>query len=40
VRFKSLAEPGIKVNVSDIHVYRRDIQPEILGFVKLPAGYR
>lgn len=40
VRFKSLTEPGIKVNVSDIHVYHPDIQPEMLGFVKLPAGYR
>lgn len=40
VRFQSLSEPGITVNVSDINVYRPDIQPEILGFLELPAGYR
>ena len=40
VRFDTLGQDGIKVNESDIHVFRREIQPAILEYCELPSGYR
>lgn len=37
VRFESLED--VKVNLSDIHIYKQEIQPEILGYCVLPAGF-
>ena len=39
VRFDTLDQQGIQVNSSDIHVFRREIQPTILGYCELPNGY-
>ena len=39
VRFDTLDQPGIKVNPSDIHVYRQEIQPTILGYCEIPIAY-
>lgn len=40
VKFESLNEQGIVNNPSDIHVYDRNIQPEILGYCNLPQGFK
>lgn len=39
VRFQSLAQQGIKDNYSDIHVYKPEIQPAILGYCTIPVSY-
>lgn len=39
VRFESLAQPGITENLSDIHVYRPEIQPIILVHCTIPVAY-
>jgi hypothetical protein len=40
VRFESMQGIGIKDNLSDIHVYNTDIQPEIIGYCIVPHSYR
>ena len=40
VRFQQEALNEIVVNQSDIHVYKKNLQPERLGIVYLPAGFR
>lgn len=40
VQFDSLEQQGIIVNLSDIHVYGSEIQPQILGYCEIPAGFR
>ena len=40
VEFDTLDKAGIKANSSDIRVYKKDIQPTILGYCELPRGYR
>ena len=40
VEFNTLEKVGIVVNSSDIHVYKRDIQPTIQGYCELPRGYK
>jgi hypothetical protein len=39
VRFASVSARGIKVNVSDIHVYDSAIQPMVLCFRELQSGF-
>jgi hypothetical protein len=39
VRFETLDQSGIQVNVSDIHVYDQAVQPTILGYCLLPKGF-
>lgn len=39
VRFETLAQQGIKENDSDIHVYKPEIQPSILGYCTVPVIY-
>lgn len=39
VRFNTLTQEGIKDNHSDIHVYKPEIQPEIIGFCVVPTTY-
>lgn len=39
VRFETLGQQGIKENLSDIHVYKPEIQPEILGYCTIPLTY-
>ena len=39
VRFETLAEQGIAEGHSDIHVYKPEIQPEILGYCTVPVIY-
>jgi hypothetical protein len=40
VEFDTLQKPGIKDNPSDIHVYKSEIQPHILGYCEIPEGFR
>lgn len=40
VRFDSLDQKGLVVNISDIHVYDDALQPRILGYCELPNGFR
>lgn len=40
VRFTSLQQDGIVVDTSDIHVYKPEIQPEILGYCTVPTTYK
>jgi hypothetical protein len=40
VRFESGALEEIVNNRSDIHVYKHYLQPEILGLVRIPAGFK
>lgn len=40
VEFDSLEQQGIKDNPSDIHVYRNEIQPRILGYCEILKGFR
>ena len=39
VRFESLAQQGIQENISDIHVYKSEIQPAIIGYCTIPLTY-
>jgi len=39
VRFDTLAQQGIKENHSDVHVYKSEIQPTILGYCTVPVVY-
>jgi hypothetical protein len=39
VRFDTLDQCKIQVNECDIHVYSREIQPEILGYCEIQKGY-
>jgi hypothetical protein len=40
VRFETLKTEGIQENLSDIHVYKPDLQPLILGYVTVPHDYQ
>ncbi len=40
VKFEPDALKEIVINPSDIHVYKQHLQPEILGIVRIPAGFR
>lgn len=40
VRFTPEELKEVAVNPSDIHVYKKHLQPEKLGVVHLPAGFR
>jgi len=40
VRFDNLQQQGIKENLSDIHVYKPELQPHILGYCELKRGFR
>ena len=40
VRFESLKTEGIQVNTSDIHVYKSELQPRIIGYCTIPRDYR
>jgi len=40
VEFDTLQQQGIKDNPSDIHVYKSEIQPHILGYCEIPEGFR
>lgn len=40
VKFETLNLPGIVVYSSDIHVYKEDIQPKILGTCVVPKWYK
>ena len=40
VRFESLETQGIVDNGSDIHVYRPELQPAIIGYCTVPHSYR
>ena len=39
VRFQNDALAEIAINPSDIHVYKKHLQPKLLGVIKLPAGF-
>jgi hypothetical protein len=39
VEFGTLQQDGIVENFPDIHVYRSEIQPEILGYCEIPKGF-
>ena len=39
VRFETLEQQGIKNNLSDIHVFKHEIQPKIIGYCTLPINY-
>ena len=39
VRYADDALAEVVINSSDIHVYKKHLQPEILGVVSLPAGF-
>ncbi len=39
VKFETLDQEGIAENLSDIHVYKKDIQPAILGYCEVLKGY-
>jgi RNA:NAD 2'-phosphotransferase (TPT1/KptA family) len=39
VRFDTLNQKGIKENHSDIHVYKSEIQPDIIGYCVVPTTY-
>ena len=39
VRFETLEQEGVAVNLSDIHVCKDEIQPVILGYCEVPKGY-
>jgi len=39
VEFETLKQPGIVVNQSDIHVYKKEIQPTIIGYCEIPEGF-
>lgn len=39
VRFDTLKQQGIKENFSDIHVYKPEIQPAIIGYCIVPLTY-
>jgi len=40
VKFDSLNIKGIANNPSDIHVYKEEIQPKIIGYCIVPKSYR
>lgn len=40
VEFDTLQQLGIKDNSLDIHVYKSEIQPRILGYCEIPEGFR
>ena len=40
VRFETLKAQGIQENNSDIHVYKSDLQPQIIGYCTVPLSYR
>lgn len=40
VRFQTLQQQGVADNASDIHVYKPEIQPQILGYCELQKGFR
>ncbi len=40
VRFETLETPGIQVNLSDINVYRPELQPTIIGYCVVPHEYQ
>ena len=40
VKFESLNLPGIVENISDIHVYKEELQPEIIGLCRVPKNYK
>jgi hypothetical protein len=40
VRFRPEDLKEVAVNLSDIHVYKKHFQPEKLGVIQLPAGFR
>jgi hypothetical protein len=40
VRFESLEQQGISNNQSDIHVDDENLQPRILGYCRVPQGFR
>ncbi|MGE0516349.1 MAG: hypothetical protein AB7O71_20600 [Hyphomicrobiaceae bacterium] len=39
VRYEKFDQPGIVVNTSDIHDYKLDPPPEIIGYCIIPAAY-
>lgn len=39
VRFDTIELQGIKNNLSDIHVYKLEIQPTIIGYCTVPINY-
>lgn len=39
VRYSSLCHQHIKINSCDIHDYRLDPQPKIIGYCRIPATY-
>ena len=39
VRFETLEQQGIKNNHSDIHVYKHETQPTIIGYCTVPINY-
>jgi hypothetical protein len=39
VRFDTLKQQGITENLSDIHVYKLEIQPKIIGCCTIPLTY-
>ena len=40
VEFDTLQQQGIADNFSDIHVYKPEIQPDVLGYCEIPKGFR
>ena len=40
VRFESLDTQGIANNTSDIHVYKPELQPTIIGYCTVPHDYK
>jgi len=39
VRFENLDDAAIVKNRSDIHVYKAELQPEIIGYCTVPRNY-
>lgn len=39
VRFETLEQQGISNNCSDVHVYKNEIQPQIIGYCTVPIQY-
>jgi hypothetical protein len=40
VKFESLEQRGVRNNQSDIHVDDENLQPRILGYCRVPQGFR
>ena len=40
VEFDTLQQQGVEENLSDIHVYIKEIQPRILGYCEISKGFR